>query len=86
VQKKVLAHDLKQAIKAEEISPSEMARRMRTSREAVYRLSIRPALPSRRSCHQDLVPRPSTRESALEAADLLALTYFSLMFGDRFPA
>ncbi len=38
VQKKVLAHDIKQAMKAKAISPSEMARRMRTSREAVYRL------------------------------------------------
>jgi antitoxin HicB len=38
VQKKVLAYDLKQAMKAKRISPSEMARRMGTSREAVYRL------------------------------------------------
>ena len=38
VQKKALAHDIKQAMKAKGISPSEMARRMRTSREAVYRL------------------------------------------------
>ncbi|HVV49044.1 MAG TPA: helix-turn-helix transcriptional regulator [Polyangia bacterium] len=38
VQKKVLAHDIKRAMKAKKISPSEMARRMRTSREAVYRL------------------------------------------------
>ena len=38
VQKKVLAHDIQQAMKAKGISPSEMARRMRTSREAVYRL------------------------------------------------
>jgi antitoxin HicB len=38
VQKKVLAHDIKQAMKVKGISPSEMARRMRTSREAVYRL------------------------------------------------
>ena len=38
VQKKILAHDIKQAMKAKKISPSEMARRMRTSREAVYRL------------------------------------------------
>ena len=38
VQKKVLAHDIKKAMKAKGISPSEMARRMRTSREAVYRL------------------------------------------------
>jgi antitoxin HicB len=38
VQKKVLAHDIKHAMKARKISPSEMARRMRTSREAVYRL------------------------------------------------
>jgi transcriptional regulator with XRE-family HTH domain len=38
VQKKVLAHDIKEAMKAKGISPSEMARRMRTSREAVYRL------------------------------------------------
>ena len=38
VQKKVLAHDITQAMKAKGISPSEMARRMRTSREAVYRL------------------------------------------------
>ena len=38
VQKKVLAHDIKQAMKAKGISPSEMASRMRTSREAVYRL------------------------------------------------
>jgi hypothetical protein len=38
VQKKVLAHDIKQAMKTKGISPSEMARRMRTSREAVYRL------------------------------------------------
>ena len=38
VQKKVLAYDIKQAMKAKGISPSEMARRMRTSREAVYRL------------------------------------------------
>ena len=38
VQKKVLAHDIKQSMKANGISPSEMARRMRTSREAVYRL------------------------------------------------
>ncbi len=34
VQKKVLAHDIKQAMKAKQVSPSEM----RTSREAVYRL------------------------------------------------
>jgi hypothetical protein len=33
VQKKVLAHDIKQAMKAKRVSPSEMARRMRTSRE-----------------------------------------------------
>lgn len=38
VQKKALAYDIKQAMKAKGISPSEMARRMRTSREAVYRL------------------------------------------------
>ena len=38
VQKKVLAHDIKEAMKAKGISPSEMARRMQTSREAVYRL------------------------------------------------
>jgi transcriptional regulator with XRE-family HTH domain len=38
VQKKVLAHDIKQAMKVKGISPSEMARRMGTSREAVYRL------------------------------------------------
>jgi hypothetical protein len=38
VQKKVLAHDIRQAMKGKGISPSEMARRMRTSREAVYRL------------------------------------------------
>lgn len=38
VQKKVLAHDVKQAMKTKGISPAEMARRMRTSREAVYRL------------------------------------------------
>jgi hypothetical protein len=38
VQKKVLAHDIKEAMKTKGISPSEMARRMRTSREAVYRL------------------------------------------------
>lgn len=38
VQKKVLAHDIQQAMNAKGISPSEMARRMRTSREAVYRL------------------------------------------------
>lgn len=38
VQKKVLAHDIQKAMKAKGISPSEMARRMRTSREAVYRL------------------------------------------------
>ncbi len=38
VQKKVLAHDIKQAMKVKGISPSEMARRMRTSREAIYRL------------------------------------------------
>jgi antitoxin HicB len=38
VQKKVLAYDIKKAMKAKGISPSEMARRMRTSREAVYRL------------------------------------------------
>ena len=38
MQKKVLAYDIKQAMKAKGISPSEMARRMRTSREAVYRL------------------------------------------------
>ena len=38
VQKKVLAHDLKKAMKAKGLSPSQMARRMRTSREAVYRL------------------------------------------------
>jgi antitoxin HicB len=38
VQKKVLAYDIKQAMKAKRVSPSEMARRMRTSREAVYRL------------------------------------------------
>jgi len=38
VQKKVLAHDIRKAMKVKKISPSEMARRMRTSREAVYRL------------------------------------------------
>ena len=38
VQKKVLAHDIKQAMKSKGLTPSEMARRMRTSREAVYRL------------------------------------------------
>jgi antitoxin HicB len=38
VQKKVLARDIQQAMEAKGISPSEMARRMRTSREAVYRL------------------------------------------------
>lgn len=38
VQKKVLAYDIKQAMKAKGITPAEMARRMRTSREAVYRL------------------------------------------------
>jgi len=38
VQKKMLAYDIKQAMKAKGITPSEMARRMRTSREAVYRL------------------------------------------------
>jgi DNA-binding phage protein len=38
VQKKVFAHDIKEAMKAKKVSPSEMARRMRTSREAVYRL------------------------------------------------
>ena len=38
VQKKVLAHDIRKAMKAKGITPSEMARRMRTSREAVYRL------------------------------------------------
>jgi len=38
VQKKVLAHDIRKAMKAKGITASEMARRMRTSREAVYRL------------------------------------------------
>lgn len=38
VQNKALAHDVKQAMKAKGISPSVMARRMRTNREAVYRL------------------------------------------------
>jgi len=38
VQKKVLTHDIQQDMKAKGISPAEMARRMRTSREAVYRL------------------------------------------------
>ena len=38
VQKKVLAYDIAKAMKAKRITPSEMARRMRTSREAVYRL------------------------------------------------
>lgn len=38
VQKKVLAHDIKKAMKSKGLTPSEMARRMRTSREAVYRL------------------------------------------------
>ena len=38
VQKKVLAHDIRKAMKAKRITPSEMARRMQTSREAVYRL------------------------------------------------
>ena len=38
MQKKVLAHDIKRAMKAKGISPSEIARRMRTSREAVYRV------------------------------------------------
>jgi transcriptional regulator with XRE-family HTH domain len=38
VQKKMLAYDIQKAMKAKGISPSEMARRMRTSREAVYRL------------------------------------------------
>ena len=37
VQKKALAYDIKQAMKAKGISPSEMARRMRTSREAQRR-------------------------------------------------
>jgi antitoxin HicB len=38
VQKRVLAHNIKEAMRDKDISPSEMARRMRTSREAVYRL------------------------------------------------
>ena len=38
VQKKVLAQDIKTAMKAKGLTPSEMARRMQTSREAVYRL------------------------------------------------
>ena len=38
VQKKVLAYDIGKGMKAKGITPSEMARRMRTSREAVYRL------------------------------------------------
>jgi transcriptional regulator with XRE-family HTH domain len=38
LQKKVLAHDIKKAMKSKGLTPSEMARRMRTSREAVYRL------------------------------------------------
>jgi antitoxin HicB len=38
VQNKVLAHDIQQAMKAKKVSPSEMAKRMLTGREAVYRL------------------------------------------------
>jgi antitoxin HicB len=38
VQKKVLARDINKAMKSKGLTPSEMARRMRTSREAVYRL------------------------------------------------
>jgi transcriptional regulator with XRE-family HTH domain len=36
--KKMIVSDLRAAMKARRISPSEMARRMRTSRQAVYRL------------------------------------------------
>lgn len=36
--KKMIADDLRGAMKARKIGPSEMARRMRTSRQAVYRL------------------------------------------------
>ena len=50
VQKKVLAHDIKQAMKVKGISPSEMARRMGTSREAVYRLLD----PTRKNIRGDL--------------------------------
>ncbi len=38
VQKKALAYDIQKVMKAKGITLSEMARRMRTSREAVYRL------------------------------------------------
>ncbi len=36
--KKMIVSDLRAAMKARKIRPSEMARRMRTSRQAVYRL------------------------------------------------
>ena len=38
VQKKVLAHDIKKAMKSKGLTPSEMARRMRTSRAVIRRL------------------------------------------------
>ncbi len=37
-QKRLLAHEIREAMKAKKISVSEMARRMRTSREAIHRL------------------------------------------------
>ena len=61
VQKKMLAHDIKQAMKAKGISPSEMARRMGTSREAVYRLL-------------DPTPTGVTLDSLQRAASALGLT------------
>ena len=56
MQKKVLAHDIKQAMKANGISPSEMARRMRTSREAVYR----PLDPTRTGVTLDSIQRAAS--------------------------
>ncbi len=42
--KKILADDLRKAMKAQKITPSEMARKMKTSRPTVYRL-LDPAEP-----------------------------------------
>lgn len=42
--KKILASELRQAMKAQGVTPAEMARRMKTSRPTVYRL-LDPAEP-----------------------------------------
>ena len=43
--KKVIAYELRQAMKTKKVTPAEMARRMKTSRPVVYRL-LDPSAPS----------------------------------------